>query len=96
MKIPSKVLRLRLDNSEQVAIYPSKFCELYLRLDQESWGYRQRACQFLSEVLNIPETTILRWWRSESRDFDNCPQYVISILKREHTIRQIRALLERE
>jgi hypothetical protein len=92
-QISLNLLKLRLNNSFSASMLPSEFCRIYLKLSPDDWGYRKRCISLIGSVTNVPLSTVEKWWDSEQKNLDLCPDYVSEILRREHQLRQIREAL---
>ncbi len=82
----------RIATLSTCVLKPSSFCDRYVNLSPDEWGYRNACIEELHAATGISKKTIENW-ETKAKTFDNCPDYVLELLKKEHTIRQIKILL---
>lgn len=68
---------------------PLEFCRQYVDVPPEARGFYTACCRELAKATGLSIRSVQNW----GSDFSRRPRYVLSILGKEHVIRQIKRLV---
>lgn len=82
----------RLDRLLAKPMEPEDFCSRWVTsITPDEWGYYSTCVRELSKATGISERTVQGWGPT----FSKRPKYVLTILRKEDLIRQMRLLLDK-